>query len=267
MVPTHLKSIMDDGTEISWARQGSGDPVVMVHGITESSESWGTVPELLAADFEVITIDLRGHGRSTSATDYSLVAMAGDVGSVIASSGVDRPHLVGHSLGGAVVSAVGAMVPVASVVNIDQQLKLGDFKSQLEAFESMLRDPDMFRTVMVGLFDGMVGPLNEAEKARLVGIRRIDQEVVLGAWQMIFEQSTDEIDAAVDLILAGYGASEVPYLSLFGSDPGPTYESWLADRVAGSSVEVWADHGHYPHLVDQSRFIERVRAFWAAASN
>jgi len=56
----------------------------------------------------------------------------------------------------------------------------------------------------------------------------------------------------------------VPYLSLFGSDPGPAYQSWLAERVPGSLVEVWADHGHYPHLVDQTRFVERVHAFWAA---
>lgn len=254
---------MDDGTEIAWTRQGSGDPVVMIHGITESSESWGPIRGELATDHEVITVDLRGHGLSGSSNDYGLTAMASDVVSVISKAGIHGPHLVGHSLGGAVVSAVGSMAPVASVVNVDQKLSLGEFKTQLEAVEQMLRDPDMFPGVVDALFDGMAGPLNQRERARLDGLRRADQEVVLGAWQMIFEQSSEEVDAAVDLVLAGYGESRVPYLSLFGTDPGSEYESWLSERVPGSSVEVWADHGHYPHLVDQSRFVDRVRQFWA----
>jgi len=267
MTPMQHHSIMDDGTEIAWTRRGSGAAVVMLHGITESSDSWGAIPEMLAADFGVFTIDLRGHGRSGSATDYGLAAMASDVVNVMAEAGISRPHLLGHSLGGAVVSAVGAVVPVTSVVNIDQKLRLGEFKSQLETVEPMLRDPDAFHTVIAALFDGMAGPLGDSEKARLAGLRRADQDVVLGTWQMIFEQSSDEIDAAVDMVLAGYGESPVPYLSLFGTDPGSDYESWLSERVPGSKVEIWDDHGHYPHLVEQARFIDRLREFWATASN
>ena len=256
-------SIMDDGTEIAWARRGSGPAVVMVHGITENSGSWAEIPDVFAADFEVITVDLRGHGDSGRASDYGLAAMAGDVASVVSEAGVTRPHLLGHSLGGAVVSAVGAMVPTASVVNIDQKLSLGDFKSQLTVVEPMLRDPDSFDAVVTALFDGMAGPLEESEKARLAALRRADQDVVLGAWQMIFEQPTEEIDAAVDAILAGYRASPVPYLSLFGTDPGADYPGWLKGEIPGASVEVWADHGHYPHLVDRARFIDRLREFWS----
>jgi len=241
--------------------------VVMVHGITESSDSWGDIPDILAADFDVITVDLRGHGRSGSASDYGLASMAGDVAHLISVAGAPHPHLVGHSLGGAVVSAVGAMVPTASVVNIDQKLSLGEFKSQLVSVEPMLRDPDAFSVVIDALFDEMMGPLNDSEKARLAGLRRADQAVVLGAWQMIFEQSTDEIDAAVDLVLAGYVESQVPYLSLFGTAPGAGYADWLSEKVPGSGVEVWADHGHYPHLVDQARFIGRLREFWATTGN
>ncbi len=256
---------MADGTEIAWTRLGSGPPVVMVHGITENSSSWGAIPGLLAADFEVITVDLRGHGHSGTADDYGLSAMAGDIAAVIIEAGLSRPHLVGHSLGGAVVSAVGASFPVGSVVNVDQQLRLAEFKAQLEPVEAMLRDPDAFPGVIGFLFDALAGDmLNDSEKARLDGLRRPDQEVVLGAWQLIFESSIEEIDSTVDAVLAEYKNLPMPYLALFGNDPGPTYGPWLSARIPDMELEVWPDHGHYPHLVDPSRFVARLRSFWTA---
>ena len=53
----------------------------------------------------------------------------------------------------------------------------------------------------------------------------------------------------------------VPYLSVHGSDPGVAYVEWLLARVANTRVEVWPDHGHYPHLVDPARFVERIDQF------
>ncbi len=259
---------MGDGTTIAWTRRGTGPPVILVHGITENSSAWGPVADRLAEEFEVFAIDLRGHGRSGRADDYGLAAMAGDVAAVMIDAAIQRPHLVGHSLGGVVVSAVGAAGPVASVVNVDQSLRLDGFKEQLGAVEEMLRDPEVFPTVMAALFDEMAGPLlAESERTRLGDLRRADQDVVLGVWLMILESSVDEIGRAVDEALAGYAKASIPYLSLFGSDPGQEYRSWLAAKIPGAEVEVWPGHGHYPHLVDPGRFVDRLGAFWATLAS
>jgi pimeloyl-ACP methyl ester carboxylesterase len=50
-------------TSIAWSRTGAGDPVVLVHGITESADSFEPVIALLAATHEVIALDLRGPRR------------------------------------------------------------------------------------------------------------------------------------------------------------------------------------------------------------
>ncbi len=60
------------------------------------------------------------------------------------------------------------------------------------------------------------------------------------------------------------GAVKVPYLSLHGIDPGPEYAPWLTRLVPTATVEVWPEHGHYPHLVDQARFLQRLHDFEAA---
>jgi len=255
-----------DGTEITYDVSGldGGEPVVLVHGITESSASWAPIVERLAPTNRVITLDLRGHGSSGTADRYDLGAMAADVIGVAMAAGADRPHLVGHSLGGAVVSAVGAAVPVATVVNVDQSLQLGAFKAQLMDFEAQLRDPDAFALVIGAMFEMMAGALaGTPEFERITGERRPDQQVVLGVWEMLLTMPEAEVNAVVEGALAGYDGVDVPYLSLFGIDPGPGYGDWLAGHIAGAVTEVWPDQGHYPHLVDPDRFVDRLRSFWS----
>jgi pimeloyl-ACP methyl ester carboxylesterase len=252
-----------DGTSIAWSRAGTGDSVVLVHGITESAASFDPIIPLLSESHDVITLDLRGHGESGRADTYDLAAMAGDVATVCAAAGVSRPHLVGHSLGGAVVTAAGSMLDVASVVDIDQSLQLDSFKAQLAPAEAMLRDPGQYQLVVDAMFQTMMGDLlPPAEQTRINQLRRADHEVVLGVWELLLTQPVEEIAATVDAALAGYADRNVAYLALFGLDPGEGYAAWLAERIPGSVVEYWADHGHYPHLVDPDRFVTRLRAFF-----
>ncbi|MCL4158159.1 UNVERIFIED_CONTAM: hypothetical protein GTU68_009300 [Idotea baltica] len=193
--------------------------------------------------------------------------MVADIAAVMTDADLTKPHLVGHSLGGAVVSAAGAALDVATIVNVDQSLDLGGFKEQLGSIEPMLRDPASFPLVIAGLFDQMLGEkIDASERARLGALRQADQAVVLGVWNDILTNSTEEMNAIVDGALATFATSPCPYLALFGIDPGPQYEQWLTDRVQGACVELWPEHGHYPHLVDPDRFIARLQLFWGQST-
>jgi pimeloyl-ACP methyl ester carboxylesterase len=253
-----------DGTNIHYEDHGgNGTNVVLVHGITESSETWRPITDRLSTKHRVVTLDLRGHGQSGTASRYDLEAMAGDVVTVMTALEMENPHIVGHSLGGAVVSAVGAVFPVASIVNVDQSLQLGSFKEQLTAVEPQLRDPEVFPLVIEGLFAQLSGPLMGTEEFdRITAARRPDQEVVLGVWEMIFAMGEEEIAEVVEGALAGYGGHAVPYLSLFGIDPGEGYADWLTGHIATATVEVWAEQGHYPHLANPDKFVTRLEEFW-----
>ncbi len=252
-----------DGASIAWSSIGKGDPVVLVHGITESAASFAPITERLAATHRVITLDLRGHGESSSADTYDLASMVGDVASVVAAAGAAEPHLIGHSLGGAVVTAAGAVIPVRSVVDVDQSLQLDAFKDQLVAAEPMLRDPEQYTLVTGAMFEMMMGDmLSTEERDRVNTLRRPQHDVVLGVWELLLDEPVDVIARTIDEALAGYATSPTPYLALFGLDPGPDYPTWIGERIPGATVEYWTDHGHYPHLVDPERFVARVREFW-----
>lgn len=83
---------------------GTGTPILLVHGIGSNLDTWGDVPERLAASgARVIAVDLPGHGDSSKEPgDYSLGALASTLRDLLAHLEVERVHLVGHSLGGGV---------------------------------------------------------------------------------------------------------------------------------------------------------------------
>ena len=82
---------------------GDGPPIVLIHGMINSSRHWEQVARRLAGDYTVVAPDLIGHGDSaTPRGDYSLGAHAAAIRDLLAVIGVDRATVVGHSLGGGV---------------------------------------------------------------------------------------------------------------------------------------------------------------------
>jgi len=85
-------------------RPGDGTPLLLVHGVGSSVETWGDVPQrLAAAGHRVVALDLLGHGGSSAGHgDFSLGAHANTMRDLMDHLGIARAHLVGHSLGGGV---------------------------------------------------------------------------------------------------------------------------------------------------------------------
>jgi pimeloyl-ACP methyl ester carboxylesterase len=248
-----------DGATIAYEVTGSGPALVLVHGITDSHRAWDPLLPDLATDHQVIAVDLRGHGESARRPPYEPITLANDVRAVVDNVGVDDPMLVGHSLGGVVVSAYAAFHPTRKVMNIDQALELSGFKDALASVEPMLRGTDAeFQAVMSSLTDMLFGPLGEAERERLRAQCSPEQDVVLGVWSTVLDSSAEELDT---LLHATAGTVSAPYLALHGSDPGPDYPAYLKSLIPQAQLEVWPDLGHFPHLVEPQRFLARLREF------
>ncbi len=91
------------GRRVIYRIAGSGPPVVLIHGMLNSSSHWQSVAMELARDHTVLAPDLIGHGDSAAPRgDYSLGAHAASIRDLMAAIGIDRASIVGHSLGGGV---------------------------------------------------------------------------------------------------------------------------------------------------------------------
>lgn len=94
----------------AWLRQGSGAPVVLVHGFGADLNGWRPLLAGLALDRPVLAIDLPGHGASPLSGVPTLDLLADAVAETIAAEGLASVDLVGHSLGAAVATATAERV-------------------------------------------------------------------------------------------------------------------------------------------------------------
>ncbi len=98
-------------------RVGSGPPLVLLHGIGHHWQAWRPVIDLLAGDFDVLAVDLPGFGRSPALpadVDPTVPAHVDAIAAAIAGLGVERPHVAGNSMGGAIALELARRDLVAS---------------------------------------------------------------------------------------------------------------------------------------------------------
>ncbi|MHB8334383.1 MAG: alpha/beta fold hydrolase [Acidimicrobiales bacterium] len=248
---------------LAYERLGSGSPLVLIHGLTDTRRVWDPLLAPLAANFDVLSVDLRGHGESFDAAPYDVVTLASDVHEVVEELALDGPLVVGHSLGGFVATAYASRFDCSGVVNIDQSLDLAAFQAMVGPFQAQLSDPDQFEPTMLMVFATMRGALNDEQWDRLARERRFNQRAVLGIWSTIFDLDAAGLDVLVDSITRPIGA---PYLALHGSPLLTHYESWLAERVATARLIEWPERGHLPHLVEPDRFVALIQRVAAASA-
>ena len=100
---------------LAYDRQGSGPPLVLLHGLGHRRQAWDPVVPLLAARHEVVTVDLPGFGASPARGGARWREdLAAAVAAFIADLGLDRPHVAGNSLGGALALELAVSGQVAS---------------------------------------------------------------------------------------------------------------------------------------------------------
>jgi pimeloyl-ACP methyl ester carboxylesterase len=101
---------------LAYRRSGTGEPLVLLHGLGSSRRAWDPVWPALTWRFDVIAVDLPGFGESAPlAGEPSPAALAGAVAGLLDELGVTRPHVAGNSLGGWTAVELAGLRPVASV--------------------------------------------------------------------------------------------------------------------------------------------------------
>ncbi|HZZ97043.1 MAG TPA: alpha/beta fold hydrolase [Jatrophihabitantaceae bacterium] len=100
-----------DGRMLACERHGSGEPLVLVHGVTHRRQTWYPVLDLLTEHREVILVDLPGHGESPELVHDGRPVedvLRDEFKAFLDDQGLDRPHVAGNSLGGRIALEAGA---------------------------------------------------------------------------------------------------------------------------------------------------------------
>src|SRR5256884_2452517 len=101
-----------NGINLYFETHGAGRPMILLHGGLGSGEMFGPVLPLLAERHQVVAVDLQGHGRTADIDrPVDVRLMADDIAALIDHLGLDRPDLVGYSLGGGVALQTAVKYP------------------------------------------------------------------------------------------------------------------------------------------------------------
>jgi pimeloyl-ACP methyl ester carboxylesterase len=127
--------------QLAFEAIGDGPPVVILHGLLGSGRNWRSVAKAIAPDHRVYCVDMRNHGQSPWAPSMSYPEMAEDVRMLIESQRLDKPVVIGHSMGGktAMVLALEAPKLIGRLIVVDiAPVSYPDrFSSYVEAMQAV----------------------------------------------------------------------------------------------------------------------------------
>lgn len=97
--------------KLFFQQYGSGEPLIIIHGLLGSLDIWHTLSKTFATSFRVLAVDLRNHGRSPHSDTFTYTAMAGDVLELMDAQHIASAYLLGHSMGGKVAMQFAVSYP------------------------------------------------------------------------------------------------------------------------------------------------------------
>lgn len=211
-----------DGLRLRYTRVGEQGPaVILIHGFGGDLGNWLFTQEPLAAGAQVYALDLPGHGQSSKAiADGSVAALARVVAGFMQAVGVERAHLAGHSLGGAIALQLAVTEP-ARVLSL-----------------SLLAPAGIGATINGGYLDGFVRGESRRDMKPILQQLVADPELITR--QLIDDilkfKRTDGVPEALQAIAAGFVA-------------GDQQKVKLRDALAGLAMPVQVIWGRQDRII------------------
>ena len=255
-----------DGVRIAYHELGAGDPaIILIHGGFGDRGGFGLQEEYFSPNHRCIAVDLRGHGESDKPDElYTMEQHGDDVAELIRQLDLDRPVLVGQSMGGQVIISAAARHPelVGAIASLDSPSNIPGWHAYHHGpFDHLMRKDQDFRKALELFLSAAHLPTDDPTRAKNTAARlaRLDDHVILNGWQgmMAFDPAP---------LLAGV---KCPYLYVDCGQPRVDLDllrELCPQVVVGKPVG--AGHGALRVVPDQinamlRRFIEHADAIAA----
>lgn len=236
-----------------------GVPVLLLHGFGGDLNTWMFNQPALCADRRTLALELPGHGLSSKDVGSGDTAFFVDIiEAALATLEVERAHVVGHSMGGALAVALAARSPERIVtlnllapaglgpeINgafVDAFVRAGRRREAVEALRLLVHDPALISPAMIEEF---------LRYKRLDGVAQA-LETIAQAW---FPQGRQAVDVSGSL-----RALNLPVQVIWGSDDRIVAAAHARLAPPTAQVHVLNDVGHLPHMEKAGEVNRLLRA-------
>jgi pimeloyl-ACP methyl ester carboxylesterase len=277
-----IRHVEIHGHQVAFRLAGSGDTILLIHGMAGSSRTWRDVMPALAERHQVLAPDLVGHGSSEKPPgDYSLGAFASSLRDLLDTQGIERATVVGQSLGGGVAMQFAYQFPERC-----DRLVLVSSGGLGREVSWMLRALALPGAELVL---PVVAPAFVRERGNAVSRWLRDhgfrQDRAAEMWDAYSSLSVPEnrsaflrtLRAVVDPGGQAIDASDRLYLTearptliIWGDDDAiiPVSHAHAAhDAMPGSRLEIFEGVGHFPQVEDAPRFVQVLDDFLGATGD
>lgn len=263
-----------DGYNVSYLRSKSGvskPVVVLLHGFGSDKDIWNRFSQYLSDDFDIVALDLPGHGESFSDPnfDYYLVSQARFVKRFLDSAGVSNPIMVGNSMGGAVAALYAALFSddVSGLVLLNPA---GVLRYQSVLTEGIVNGDNLLIPENEGDYDALVRlsfedpPFIPEFAVRVIEQRLISRKVVL---ERIFSEMAD-------ITLSGrfveyLGEIQCKTLLIWGEEDrllNPDNSEVFLEHLRDVRLVTLEDVGHVP-MFEKPKYTAELFADFSAELN
>jgi 3-oxoadipate enol-lactonase len=243
--------------ELGYLEQGSGEALILIHGLGANADSWRWQIDALAGNNRVIALDLRGHGQSGFRVEepISIRAFADDVAALMEKLRIEQAHFCGISMGG--------MIALEIFVRYG-----GKAKSLILADSAAFFPPPQAREELLKHFDSLEMAAWGHLMARRVLRREAPPEQRQEVAQMLAANRRAIYRQGLIATFEGdyrwvLPQVNLPTLILVGQEDQATpvgYASYLHNHIEGSVLQVITQAGHFANLENPAAFNWQVCA-------
>lgn len=249
-----MPKIQSNGIELYYEIHGEGKPLVLISGLGYSSWQWHKMVPLLAKKFQVITFDNRGVGRSGKpAGPYTAGMLAQDTVGLLDALKIEKAVIVGHSMGGFIAQTIALDFPQRVEKLILCSTNFGGPNHAPITSEAMKVLTDVTSDALTRFKNGLA--VSTAPGWSEKNPAMIEEWI---QWRVAnpIEPTYYQAQMAIGLGLLPEAAAfenklprlNVPTLILFGAHDKvvpPANADLLAQKIAGSTVVIFPDAGHF----------------------
>ena len=251
-------------------KKGRGLSLLLLHGTGASTHSWDGLFQQLSLSYEVIAIDLPGHGFTKLGTKHrsSLTHMAADILTLCQNQAIKPDMLIGHSAGAAIALELSKSISLAGVIGINAALsKFGGIASwAFPVIAKFISLNPFVPNMLAGLGRN---PLRVEKLMRETG--SLLTETQLSRYKALF-QDRDHVEGALlmmsqwnlERLLLNLSLLKTPTLLLTGTADGtvaPSVSRNISDKMAHASVAELPKLGHLAHEEQPNLIFQKIKAF------